>query len=57
MQSSLNEEFLSAEKLMALRQTDMYQFNNIIDKIDEVYNKLIKALSSAVGLSETIEAV
>ena len=57
LQGVLNENYLAAEKIMALRTPNTSELKGILDKIDKSYDELVGAMASARKDTEAIVAV
>ena len=57
LQGVLNENYLAAEKIMALRTPNTSELKAILVKIDKSYDELVGAMASARKDTEAIVAV
>ena len=57
LQGVLNENYLAAEKIMALRTPNTSELKAILAKIDKSYDELVGAMASARKDTEAIVAV
>ena len=57
LQGALNENYLAAEKIMALRTPNTSELKAILAKIDKSYDELVGAMASARKDTEAIVAV
>ena len=57
LRSILNDNYLAAEKLMSLRNPETKSLNESVAKIEDLYNKLMKLMSSNMIPAQTIADV
>ena len=57
LQSILNNNYLTAEKLMLLHNPEIKSLNESVTKVEESYNELMKLMSSNITPAQTIADV
>ena len=55
LRSILNNNYLTAEKLMSLRNPEIKSLNESVAKVEDSYNELIKIMSSNMTPAQTID--
>ena len=57
LRSTLNNKYLTAEKLMSLRNSEIKSLNESVAKVEDSYNELMKIMSSNMTPARTIADV
>ena len=57
LRSTLNNNYLTAEKLMSLRNPEIKSLNESVAKVEDSYNELMKIMSSNMTPGQTIAYV
>ena len=57
LRSTLNNNYLTAEKLMSLRDPEIKSLNESVTKVEDLYNELMKLMSSNMTPARTIADV